>query len=73
MSWNNRVFSPPPTRSEESWWVCPPEEFAGRCAQEQARLVRSRFGQAHVLTTGPNIDSDEARRSARRREQGEIL
>lgn len=38
----------------ESWWICPPEEFAARVAREQARMRSSRFARADMLMTAQN-------------------
>jgi hypothetical protein len=38
-----------------SWWLCPPEEFAAKRAQEQPRMAASKFGHWSSLTQGPDM------------------
>ena len=57
-----------------SWWIgVSREDWPAVVAKETERMTLSPFGQSVMLMTAPTVDSDEARRSAKRRAEGTLL
>ena len=59
---------------KDSWWIgVSREDWPATVARETERMVLSPFGQHVMMMTAPTEQGDEARRSAKRREEGTLL